>query len=222
MNRPVIKAAQLRKTYRSGDVETEVLRGIDLSLEEGGLYAIVGASGSGKSTLLHILGMLDAQTGGTLEILGEDTTSLPDRRKAILRRRSIGFVFQSFYLIPGLTVYENVMMPNLLDRRKPDPAALEALLDRVGLSHRKHHRPLQLSGGEQQRAAIARALANRPPILLADEPTGNLDSKSAAQVLGLLRDINRENGVTLVLVTHSSELARSCDEILQVKDGVLV
>lgn len=217
-----IKAMDLRKRYRSGTLDTEVLKGIHMEVALGEFCAIMGESGSGKSTLLHILGTLDTPTSGEVLLSGENTASLSDRKKAVLRRRTVGFIFQSFYLIPGLTVYENVMMPNLLDRRREDHDYLHGLLDTVGLLHRKTHRPMQLSGGEQQRVAIARALANRPAILLADEPTGNLDSKSSEQILALLQGINRENGVTIVMVTHSQELARRCSRIISIKDGVLI
>jgi ABC-type lipoprotein export system ATPase subunit len=221
VNEILIEAAALRKTYLSGDMQTEVLKGIDLQIEQGEFCAIMGRSGSGKSTLLHILGTLDTITSGTLTLFHKDVSMLCGKEKAELRRKNIGFVFQSFYLIPGLTVYENVMMPALLDRRKADPAELKALLDSVGLIKRKDHRPAQLSGGEQQRVAIARALTNRPSLLLADEPTGNLDSENSQQILSLLQKINQESGVTVVMVTHSKELAARCNRVIQVKDGLI-
>lgn len=221
MNECIIKAAGLRKAYRNGEVETEVLKGIDLEIAKSEFCAIMGESGSGKSTLLHILGTLDAQTGGELVISGENIAGLSDRKKAVLRRKTIGFIFQSFYLIPGLTVYENVMMPNLIDRRRADPGHLHSLLDTVGLLHRAGHRPMQLSGGEQQRVAIARALANRPVILLADEPTGNLDSRNSRQIIELLHTINQRDNVTIVMVTHSQELAQECSRVINVKDGII-
>ncbi len=221
MNECIIKAAGLRKAYRNGEVETEVLKGIDLEIAKSEFCAIMGESGSGKSTLLHILGTLDAQTGGELVISGENIAGLSDRKKAVLRRKTIGFIFQSFYLIPGLTVYENVMMPNLIDRRSADPDHLHSLLDTVGLLHREGHRPMQLSGGEQQRVAIARALANRPVILLADEPTGNLDSRNSRQIIELLHTINQRDNVTIVMVTHSQELAQGCSRVINVKDGII-
>jgi ABC-type lipoprotein export system ATPase subunit len=221
VNEILVEAAALRKTYLSGDMQTEVLKGIDLQIEQGEFCAIMGRSGSGKSTLLHILGTLDTITSGTLTLFHKDVSMLCGKEKAELRRKNIGFVFQSFYLIPGLTVYENVMMPALLDRRKADPAELKALLDSVGLIKRKDHRPSQLSGGEQQRVAIARALTNRPSLLLADEPTGNLDSENSQQILSLLQRINQESGVTVVMVTHSKELAARCNRVIQVKDGMI-
>jgi putative ABC transport system ATP-binding protein len=221
MNDCVIQATDIYKSYPSGDMQTQVLKGVCLTVRQGEFCAVMGESGSGKSTLLHILGTLDTPTGGELILMGERTANMPDRKKALLRRKAIGFIFQSFYLVSGLTVYENVLVPNLLDRRKVDSAYLDGLLARVGLCSRRDHRPAQLSGGEQQRAAIARALANRPAILLADEPTGNLDSKNAEQILDLLEAVNHENGVTIVMVTHSQELARRCGRIIRMKDGVI-
>ncbi len=221
MNDFIIETAALYKTYRSGELETEVLKGVDIRVEKGEFCAIMGRSGSGKSTLLHILGTLDTPTSGTLTLFGKDVSKLTGKEKAVLRRKNIGFVFQSFYLIPGLTVYENVMMPMLLNRCKADPASLDALLDTVGLLERKDHRPMQLSGGEQQRVAIARAISNNPALLLADEPTGNLDSQNSRQILDLMRRINRENNVTIVMVTHSAELAAICGRVIYVKDGLI-
>jgi putative ABC transport system ATP-binding protein len=222
MNECIIKTAGLRKAYRNGEVDTEVLKGVDMEIAKSEFCAVMGESGSGKSTLLHILGTLETQTSGELVIAGVNTAGLSDGKKAVLRRRTIGFIFQSFYLIPGLTVYENVMMPNLLDRRRADPDHLHSLLEAVGLLHRKEHRPMQLSGGEQQRAAIARALANHPAILLADEPTGNLDSRNSRQIIELLHAINQENNVTIVMVTHSRELTQRCSRVISVKDGIIV
>lgn len=221
MNEILVEAADLRKTYLSGDMQTEVLKGIGLQIEQGEFCAIMGRSGSGKSTLLHILGTLEPWSSGTLTLFHKDVSKLTGKEKAVLRRKNIGFVFQSFYLIPGLTVYENVLMPALLDRRKADAASLNALLDTVGLLGRKDHRPAQLSGGEQQRVAIARALTNRPALLLADEPTGNLDSENSMQIISLLQRINQLSGVTVVMVTHSMELAAKCSRVIQVKDGLI-
>ena len=221
MSEYAILAKDITKRYVNGEAGTEVLKGVSVQISPGEFCAIMGQSGSGKSTLLHILGTLDEPTGGTLEIMGRKTEGLPDRQKALLRRKTIGFIFQSFYLIPGISIYENVMMPNLMDRRKADHAYLQYLLETVGLMHRKAHLPSQLSGGEQQRGAIARALANRPPLLLADEPTGNLDSKNSLQIIELLHKINCENKVTIVMVTHSAELASECGRIITVKDGII-
>lgn len=221
MNDILIDAKDLRKTYQSGELQTEVLKGIDLCIGKGEFCAIMGRSGSGKSTLLHILGTLDTMTGGSLALFQKNVPALSEKEKALLRRKNIGFIFQSFYLIPGLTVLENVMMPALLDRRKISPADLNTILDTVGLLQRKDHRPSQLSGGEQQRVAIARSLTNHPALLLADEPTGNLDSENSMQIISLLQRINQESGVTVVMVTHSAELAAKCGRVIQVKDGLI-
>lgn len=221
MNDILIDAKDLRKTYQSGVLQTEVLKGIDLCIGKGEFCAIMGRSGSGKSTLLHILGTLDTMTGGSLALFQKNVPALSEKEKALLRRKNIGFIFQSFYLIPGLTVLENVMMPALLDRRKINPADLTTILGTVGLLQRKDHRPSQLSGGEQQRVAIARSLTNHPALLLADEPTGNLDSENSMQIISLLQRINQESGVTVVMVTHSAELAAKCGRVIQVKDGLI-
>jgi ABC-type lipoprotein export system ATPase subunit len=221
VNDILIDAKDLRKTYQSGELQTEVLKGIDLCIGKGEFCAIMGRSGSGKSTLLHILGTLDTMTGGSLALFQKNVPALSEKEKALLRRKNIGFIFQSFYLIPGLTVLENVMMPALLDRRKVNPVDLSVILDTVGLLQRKDHRPSQLSGGEQQRVAIARSLTNHPALLLADEPTGNLDSENSMQIISLLQRINQESGVTVVMVTHSMELAAKCGRVIQVKDGLI-
>jgi putative ABC transport system ATP-binding protein len=221
VNDILIDAKDLRKTYQSGELQTEVLKGIDLCIGKGEFSAIMGRSGSGKSTLLHILGTLDTMTGGSLALFQKNVQALSEKEKALLRRKNIGFIFQSFYLIPGLTVLENVMMPALLDRRKISAADLNTILDTVGLLQRKDHRPSQLSGGEQQRVAIARSLTNHPALLLADEPTGNLDSENSMQIISLLQRINQESGVTVVMVTHSAELAAKCGRVIQVKDGLI-
>ena len=221
MSNYILETNNLRKEYVNGEFKTEILKGISVGFENGEFCAITGPSGSGKSTLLHILGMLDRPTSGIVKIFGQDMAGLSDRKQATLRRKNIGFIFQSFYLIPGITVYENVIMPNLLDKRKVDHNYINMLLETVGLVHRKDHRPSQLSGGEQQRTAIARALANNPALLLADEPTGNLDSRNSIQIIELLRQININNRVTSVMVTHSEEFARQCDRIIKIKDGII-
>lgn len=221
MNKYILKTNDLHKEYVNGESKTEVLKGISIGFTEGEICAITGQSGSGKSTLLHILGMLDTPTSGTIEIFGEDTSGLSDRKKAGIRRKNIGFIFQSFYLIPGLSIYENVIMPNLLDKRKVDHDYINMLLETVGLVHRKDHTPSQLSGGEQQRTAIARALANKPTLLLADEPTGNLDSNNSIQIMELLSRININNKVTIVIVTHSEEYAHQCNRLITMKDGII-
>lgn len=221
MNNYILETNGLRKEYVNGEFKTEILKGISVGFEDGEFCAITGRSGSGKSTLLHILGMLDTPTSGTINIFGQEIIGLSDKEQATLRRKNIGFIFQSFYLIPALTVYENVIMPNLLDKRKVNHNFINMLLETVGLVHRKDHRPSQLSGGEQQRTAIARALANNPTLLLADEPTGNLDSNNSLHVMELLRQININNRVTIVMVTHSEEFARKCDRCIKIEDGII-
>lgn len=221
MNERFVETSNLKKCYKNGEIDVEVIRGINISISEGEFCSIMGESGSGKSTLLHILGTLESPTDGDVIFAGKSLVSLSDKKKAEFRRLTMGFIFQSFYLIPGLTVFENIMMPNLLDRRQVDKAHLNSLLDQVGLMHRKKHSPTQLSGGEKQRTAIARALANNPRILLADEPTGNLDAKSSDQIIRLLKKINKEDGVTIIMVTHSKSIALQCGRIIYIKDGVI-
>ena len=221
MNERFIETSNLKKCYKNGEIDVDVIKGIDISISEGEFCAVMGESGSGKSTLLHILGTLEDPTEGDVIFAGKSLVSLSDKKKAEFRRLTMGFIFQSFYLIPGLTVFENIMMPNLLDRRQVDKGYLNSLIDQVGLTHRKNHNPTQLSGGEKQRAAIARSLANNPRILLADEPTGNLDAKSSEQIIHLLKTINKENGVTIIMVTHSKSIALQCGRIIYIKDGVI-
>ncbi|MGP9810313.1 ABC transporter ATP-binding protein [Rhodopseudomonas sp. NSM] len=219
----VLRLDGIRKSYNVGTpVETEVLHGIDLSLQARDFLALMGPSGSGKSTLLNIIGLLDRPTAGKLTIDGEDTGLLGDGALTQLRGRAIGFVFQYHYLISAFTARENVMMPMLVDRGRPDTAMerrADELLDRVGLSRWRNNSASNMSGGQQQRVAIARALAMDPDLVLADEPTGNLDTKSADDVFALMREINRERGTTFLLVTHNDDLARRCDSIVQVVDG---
>jgi len=213
----------IRKSYGLGTpVETEVLHGIDLTIKRGEFVAIIGPSGSGKSTLLNIIGLLDKPTAGTLSIDGAEATTLSDAALTRLRGHTIGFVFQYHYLISAFTAVENVMMPILADRGWPD-AAMEAradeLLDWVGLTKWRDNKATNMSGGQQQRVAIARSLAMNPPLVLADEPTGNLDTVSANGVFELMRKINAEHGTTFLLVTHSPDLAKRCDRIISVIDG---
>ncbi|MBI5128974.1 MAG: ABC transporter ATP-binding protein [Rhodopseudomonas palustris] len=219
----VLRLEQIRKSYNVGTpVETEVLHGIDLTLHARDFLALMGPSGSGKSTLLNIIGLLDRPTAGRLTINGEDTGLLGDAALTQLRGRAIGFVFQYHYLISAFTARENVMMPMLVDRGHPDAAMekrADELLDRVGLSRWRNNSAGNMSGGQQQRVAIARALAMNPDLVLADEPTGNLDTKSANDVFELMRQINRERGTTFLLVTHNDDLAKRCDSIVQVVDG---
>ncbi len=217
-----IAAAGLTKTYGSGPTAVTALTGVGLSVPRGERLAVVGKSGSGKSTLMNLLGGLDSPTAGTLSVAGRDLSSLSRRQLADYRLTSVGFVFQSFHLLPAKTALENVEVPLLLAGRprRERRATARALLDAVGMGHRTGHTPPQLSGGERQRVAVARALANGPALLLADEPTGNLDSASAAAVMDLLLGQVRDRGVTLVLVTHDEELAaRSADRVIRMRDG---
>jgi len=223
---PVVELEAVRKAFNVGTpIETEVLHGIDLTLRRGDFCAVMGPSGSGKSTLLNIVGLLDRPTSGRLRISGVETTTLADAALTRLRARSIGFVFQYHHLIGAFTAQENVMMPMLGDAGFPNSAMRERagrLLDIVGLAHRRDNLATRLSGGEQQRVAVARALAMNPPLVLADEPTGNLDTKSADSVFALMRQVNREQGTTILFVTHNHELAGRCDRTIQVVDGRIV
>jgi putative ABC transport system ATP-binding protein len=218
----VIKLESVKKTYRMGKVEVEALRGVDLLVESGEFVAIMGASGSGKSTLMNIIGCLDIPTSGRYFLDGTDVARLDDDQLAIIRNRKIGFVFQSFNLIPRTTALHNVEMPLIYagasNRR---PRALEAL-EAVGLSNRADHQPTELSGGQQQRAAIARALVTNPAILLADEPTGNLDSASSVEIMKLLIQLNQEQARTIVLITHERDIAAFAKRTVELRDGVIV
>jgi len=213
----------ITKSFNIGTpVETEVLHGIDLSIRTGEFLALMGPSGSGKSTLLQIIGLLNRPTSGRLVLTGKETTALPDAELTDLRGHAIGFVFQYHYLISAFTAVENVMMPMLVDRGRPNAEMerrADALLDSVGLIKWRNNRVTNMSGGQQQRVAIARALAMNPPLVLADEPTGNLDTASAEGVFELMRRINKEKGTTIVMVTHNDSLARRCDRIVQLVDG---
>jgi putative ABC transport system ATP-binding protein len=217
----MIEISQLGKTMSQGRRSLRILDGIDLSVPRGQCAAIVGASGSGKSTLLGLIAGLDAPTSGSIRIDGDEITTLSEDQLAQLRGRKIGFVFQSYQLIPTLTAEENVLLPHELLGLSASAGRerARALLAQVGLGQRLDHYPVQLSGGEQQRVALARAFMTRPPLLLADEPTGNLDSHTGAQVLELLLELNRGEGATLVLVTHDAQLARQADRVIQLQDG---
>jgi lipoprotein-releasing system ATP-binding protein len=218
-----VEASQIKKSYRDGARVVEVLRDVDLLVEPGELVAIVGPSGSGKSTLLHILGTLDRPDVGTVRIGGHVVASLTGTRLAAFRNRTIGFVFQFHQLLPDFTALENVMLPGRIAGMAPvelEPAA-RRLLDEVGLSHRLHHFPSELSGGERQRAALCRALVLEPPLLLADEPTGNLDAESGERVLERLFDLQARHGTTALLVTHNPEIAGRCGRVLELRDGEL-
>jgi len=222
-----ISATGLSKSYRKGKEAVPVLRGVDLEAEHGELVAIVGASGSGKSTLLHVLGLLDAPDQGVVTLSGERIDNLPDRRRDAHRNQTFGFIFQFFHLLPELSALENVMAPLMIRhgfasffrQRSAIRKQATSLLDRVGLGHRLTHKPSELSGGEMQRAAIARALAGTPEILLADEPTGNLDAATGQSVLDLLRDLNRERGLTMMLVTHDAHIAAQADRTVRLAQG---
>jgi len=226
----MLVARGIRKVYRQGEDSLEVLKGISLSVAPGEYLMIVGPSGAGKSTLLHILGLLDRPTEGDLWLEGRCLTCLPASTQAQIRNRLFGFVFQFFHLLPDFTAIENVMLPamvgtNILawSRRKAQVReAAEALLRRVGLADRMHHRPSQLSGGERQRVAICRALINRPRVLLLDEPTGNLDSRTGRQILDLVQSLNREDGLTIIMVTHDPEVANPSGRIIRLRDGQIV
>ncbi len=215
----------IRKSYPSGEGETEILHGIDFALQAGEFAALIGPSGSGKSTLLNLIGLLDRPSGGELRISGSPTSHLPEAAITRLRGQHIGFVFQHHLLIPAFTALENVMMPLLVERGRPDLPMRERaaqLLAAVGLQERADYPASKLSGGQQQRVAIARALAMRPALVLADEPTGNLDTQTADSIFALLRRINREDGTSFLIVTHDPRLAERCDRIIELVDGRIV
>ena len=217
----ILNVQKLCKTYGQGEAQVDALKQVTFTLEKGQFAAVVGESGSGKSTLLHCIGALDTPTSGSIRIDGQDLFAMKEEQRIIFRRRNIGFVFQSFQLVPELDVEQNLIFPLLLDYKRPDPARVEELLDVLGLTERRHHLPGQLSGGQQQRAAIGRALITRPALILADEPTGNLDTRNSGEVIALLKKASRTYEQTIVMITHSRTIAQTADRILQVSDGVV-
>src|SRR5688572_2547558 len=219
---PAVAATAVTRRYGDGESAVDALRGVTLEVPAGQFTAVMGPSGSGKSTLMHLLAGLDTPSAGTVLIGGEDITKMSDKQLTKLRRRHIGFVFQSFNLLPTLTAEENILLPLSIAGRKPDKADLESLIARVGLEARRDHRPSQLSGGQQQRVAIARALISRPTVLFADEPTGNLDSASGGEILDLLREAVELDGQTTLMVTHDALAAAAADRVVFIADGRIV
>ncbi|MCI9390201.1 MAG: ABC transporter ATP-binding protein [Lachnospiraceae bacterium] len=217
----LLEVRSICKTYGSGEAAVRALKNVSFTVPKGEFTAVVGESGSGKSTLLNMLGALDVPTSGQVLIDGKDIFQMDDSRLTIFRRRNIGFVFQAFNLIPELTVEQNIIFPVLLDYQKPDKKYLEELLAVLGLKQRRGHLPNQLSGGQQQRVAIGRALFTRPSLILADEPTGNLDSQNSSEVIALLKETSRKYAQTIVMITHNRGIAQAADRVLQVSDGVL-
>lgn len=221
MTNKILQAEHLNKTYGKGDSCVHALQDVSLAIEKGSFTAIIGKSGSGKSTLLQVLGGLDAPDSGSVKLEGIEMYQLSDEKLAQVRRRRIGFVFQAFHLLPEYTVQDNILLPSYLDGRKPDLQAFEQLVKSLEISDLLHKQPAQLSGGQQQRVAIARALLQKPAIILADEPTGNLDSQNAAAVFDLLRRAASENDQTVIYITHDNDLARQADCVLTMRDGKL-
>lgn len=217
----LLEVNNICKTYGSGETAVHALKKVSFSVPKGEYVAIVGESGSGKSTLLNMIGALDTPTSGKVVIGGKEIFSMNDNRLTVFRRRNIGFIFQAFNLIPELTVEQNIIFPVLLDYQKPDRKYLEELLTVLNLKERRNHLPSQLSGGQQQRVAIGRALITRPSLILADEPTGNLDTQNSSEVIALLKEASRKYEQTIIMITHNRSIAQSTDRILQVSDGVL-
>ncbi len=218
----ILKVEKVSKVYGSGEAAVRALDDVSLSVEKGEFVAIVGSSGSGKSTLLHTLGGVDRPTGGQVYVDGVNLSTLDESALAIFRRRQVGLIYQFYNLIPVLTVEENILLPLLLDGRKSEPKHLDTILRMLNLEDRRRHLPNQLSGGQQQRVSIGRALVNSPAIVLADEPTGNLDSRNSADILALLRQCNREFGQTLIVITHDVDIALQADRIIGIEDGRIV
>ena len=215
----ILEIKNLCKVYGSGETKVDALKNVSFDVEQGEFVAIVGPSGSGKSTLLHILGGVDTATSGIVNISGTDISKLDETKLAIFRRRQIGLIYQFYNLIPILNVEENMTLPILLDGKKPDKKLLRDLVEKLGLSERLGHLPNQLSGGQQQRVSIGRALMNHPALLLADEPTGNLDSENSKEIIALLRKFNKENRQTVIIITHDERIALSADRVITIEDG---
>lgn len=217
----LLEVKSICKTYGNGETAVQALKNVSFSVPKGEFVAVIGESGSGKSTLLNMLGALDTPTSGKVLIDGNDTFSMKERELTVFRRRNIGFIFQAFNLIPELTVEQNIIFPMLLDYQKPDKKYLEELLEVLNLRERRNHLPSQLSGGQQQRVAIGRALFTRPSLVLADEPTGNLDSQNSSEVISLLKQTSKKYEQTIIMITHNRGIAQTADRVLQVSDGVL-
>ncbi len=215
----ILETKNLKKIYGKGETEVHALDGVDLSVEKGEFVAIVGTSGSGKSTLLHMLGGLDRPTSGSVTVDGRELSQLKDEELTVFRRRKIGFVFQNYNLVPVLSVYENIVLPIQLDGNREDEAYVKKIIDTLGLEKKLNNLPNNLSGGQQQRVAIARALAAKPAIILADEPTGNLDSSTSQDVMGLLKVTSERFAQTIVMITHNEEIAQMADRIIRIEDG---
>lgn len=217
----ILKVRNLCKTYGIGEAKTEALKNVSFSMEKGEFAAVIGESGSGKSTLLNCIGALDTPTSGTIRVDGQDLFGMKEEERTIFRRRNIGFIFQSFQLVAELNVEQNISFPLLLDYRKPEPGVIDEILDLLGLTSRRRHLPGQLSGGQQQRVAIGRALVTRPKLILADEPTGNLDSQNSQDVIDLLTQASRRYRQTILMITHNPGLTASVDRVMRVSDGIL-
>ena len=217
----IVEVQDLCKTYGMGEAKVEALKHVSFTLQKGEFAAVIGESGSGKSTLLNCIGALDVPTGGQIMIDGRNLFAMREEERTIFRRRNIGFIFQAFNLVPELTVEQNIIFPMLLDYQKPDKTYLEELLAVLNLKERRNHLPSQLSGGQQQRAAIGRALIARPSLILADEPTGNLDTQNSSEVIALLKEASRKYKQTIIMITHNRSIAQTADRVLQVSDGEL-
>ena len=220
----VVELENVKKIYSMGDAEVHALKGVSFKVEQGEFISIMGPSGSGKSTCMNMIGCLDTPTSGIVKIDGKETSRMTETELAVLRNKTIGFVFQQYHLIPSMTVIENVMLPLKYKRtdRKDRLALAKAALEKVGLSERENHRPNELSGGQKQRVAIARAIIAEPKIILADEPTGALDSETSAMVMDIFNDLNKNQGKTIILITHSKEIAEQCPRIVTIKDGEII